>query len=171
MQIACPSPRAPPAQVSAVSTCSSPPPTHCLFSRTCDWPSFPSISSSWSSWASSPIQTREAPCPRKSHQPSRPFIKALSKRASTGRCMLLIAPARASSASAGNVAARAACGAGDRSGRLSKRQSGCHIAGARRHHCHCFICICIRAERHRRHYCPVVTFDPPPCACSDSVLN
>ena len=36
-------------------------------------------------------------------------------------------------------------------GGLSKRQSGCHTAGARRHHCHCFICISIRAGRHRRH--------------------
>ena len=103
---------------------------------------------------------------------SRPFIKALSKRASTGRCMLLIAPARASSASAGNVAGKAACGAGDRSGAGSANDKAAVILPAP-------VATTVIASFAYAYepngivgiIAPVVTFDPPPCGCSYSVLN
>ena len=102
---------------------------------------------------------------------SRPFIKALSKRASTGRCMLLIAPARASSASAGKVAGKATCGAGERSGAGSANDKAAVIPPAP-------VATTVTASFAYAYepdgivgIVPVVTLDPPPCACADNVLN
>ena len=83
----------------------------------------------------------------------------------------MIAPARASSASAGNVAGKAACGAGDRSGAGSANDKAAVILPAP-------VATTVIASFAYAYepngivgIAPVVTFDPPPCACAYSSLK